>query len=180
MDQLPNQKHTPVTKSLLFALLALGVLAGAGIAYRLTVRADSDRESLRATELAFAAMVAKEGVQAAFEHFSAEDAVFFDVDPQRLRGRAALEARRESWRPTVGLRWEPANVEVAESGDLGFTWGPSEREVLQPDGTIKVYFGHYVSVWRRTDGGPWRLAFDTGNGHPHRPPETRGAPRRAP
>jgi hypothetical protein len=52
------------------------------------------------------------------------------------------------------LSWEPSGGDVATSGDLGYTYGMSERTV---EG--KVEKGNYVRAWRK-ENGQWKVAVD--------------------
>ena len=52
--------------------------------------------------------------------------------------------------------WEPAQVEVLESGTLALSTGP----VRDPAGTQT---GTFTSIWRREGPGRWRIVFDKGN-----------------
>ena len=54
------------------------------------------------------------------------------------------------------FRWEPAQVEVLDSGALALSSGP----VFDPAGTEVATF---TSVWRRESPGVWRIVFDKGN-----------------
>jgi ketosteroid isomerase-like protein len=136
--------------------------------------AASDTEKLKAelreVERAFEAMAGEKGIHEAFVHFAADDAVFFDVDPQKLRGPAALAARRSNWwASVVALKWRPVGVDVAASGELGYTWGTSEIHISKKDGTVQVVQCLYVSIWKRGADGSWRYVLDTGSEYPKSP-----------
>jgi len=65
--------------------------------------------------------------------------------------------------PPITLDWRPQYVEVALSGELGLSTGPSKLTVNAKPGEPR--FGQYVSVWRRVDGGAWKVAVDLGIGN---------------
>jgi ketosteroid isomerase-like protein len=110
---------------------------------------------LRATETAFAATMAQRDLTR-FADFIANEAVFFSGDTA-LRGREAIVTawRRFFEAEEAPFSWEPAVVEVLDSGDLGLTSGP----VLDPTGER---IGTFNSVWRRTPDGSWQIVFDRG------------------
>jgi ketosteroid isomerase-like protein len=56
------------------------------------------------------------------------------------------------------LSWTPIKSDVAESDDLGYTYGSYE---LKFAGTNKSEKGYYVRVWKRNDRGNWKLVLDT-------------------
>jgi len=116
-------------------------------------------ESLAAAESAFAAHSVREDMRAAFLGAFAADGVFVRggwlVSNDFLRDRPA---------PPIVLDWRPQYVEVAQSGDLGLSTGPSRITSKAKPETPPSY-GQFVSVWRREGNGPWRVAVDLGVGH---------------
>ena len=119
---------------------------------------DAARDSLAASELAFAKHSVDHGMRAAFIEYFADDGVNFAPDPGNTRAR--FRARPEAIEPFV-LDWHPAIAAVARAGDLGFTTGPytitgraaAVREPAQ---------GMFFSVWRRQSDGRWRVIVDGG------------------
>ena len=116
--------------------------------------------SLVAAERAFAALSVKQGIRESFLAYLAPDAVVFR--PTATNGPRAMRAHEASKTPI--LNWEPAYAEVSAAGDLGVTTGPWEMRAttLAPPAA----FGHFVTVWKRTPGGKWRVAVDLGTQHP--------------
>lgn len=112
------------------------------------------QEQVRKTEAAFAKTMADRD-HAAFTSFLAEETVFFGRNV--LRGRAAVA---QAWKrfyegPTAPFSWAPADVEVLDSGTLGYSSGP----VLDPAGNR---VGTFNSIWRRQPDGSWKIVFDKG------------------
>jgi uncharacterized protein (TIGR02246 family) len=106
-----------------------------------------------------------------FADLIAEDAVFF--------GNTTLEGREavvNGWAPFLDedsgltLRWNPTDVEVAASGDLGVSRGDYRMTQISEDGSVSVGVGSYVTVWRRSEDGAWRAALDIGT--PAKPAES--------
>ena len=56
------------------------------------------------------------------------------------------------------LSWTPIKSDVAQSNDLGYSYGSYE---LKFAGTNKTEKGYYVRVWKRDDRGNWKLVLDT-------------------
>lgn len=56
------------------------------------------------------------------------------------------------------LSWSPIKSDVAQSGDLGYTYGSYEVKFTDTNKTEK---GYYVRVWKRDAGGKWKLVLDT-------------------
>jgi len=139
-------------------------LAGAG--------SPGSKAELLQTEAAFCARVREAGLVTAFAEFAAADAVFFDVDPAQHRGAEAVRMRFEGLDPTAVLSWTPVAADVADSGELGYTWGTYEFRVQGKEGQERIGTGHYVSIWKRQSDGCWKFVLDTGNPSPPAQPKT--------
>ena len=140
-------------------LLVCACLAG----HSLQVRAQSGasatasvREQVLATERAFAKTMADRD-QRKFAKFISAEAVFFSGDSAR-RGKAKIV---DAWLkffkgPQAPFSWEPATVEVLDSGNLALSSGP----VRDPAGKL---IGTFTSIWRLEAPNTWRIVFDKGN-----------------
>jgi len=123
----------------------------------------------------FCTMASAQGVPAAFAHFAAPDAAFFDVDPRAHRGPEAVRLRMADFPPNAQLTWAPLQVDVAASGDLGYTWGRYEFRSPGADGPERVSGGFYLTIWKRQPDGSWKFAIDTGTPDRPKPPPTASA-----
>jgi ketosteroid isomerase-like protein len=135
------------TLSLMTSLILVASVSGAATNAEL-------KEEVRQTETAFAKTMADRD-HAAFSSFLATDTVFFGRGVQR--GKTAVV---DAWKgfyqgQAVPFSWAPENVEVLDSGDLGFSSGP----VFDPAGKR---VGTFNSVWRKEKDGKWRIIFDNG------------------
>lgn len=120
-------------------------------------RGDKAHEEVLATERAFAKTMADRDLNA-FSRFLSREAVFFS-GPQPLRGRQAVIAwwSRFYSQPAAPFSWEPARVEVLDSGTLALSTGP----VRDPQGKL---IGCFNSIWRQEAPGQWKIVFDKGSG----------------
>ena len=116
--------------------------------------------SLAAAETAFAAHSVREDMRAAFLAAFADDGMM--VRGGWIVARTFLANRPA---PPILLEWRPQYVEVAASGDLGLSTGPSKVTSKQKADAPPAY-GQFVSIWRRTPGGPWKVEVDLGINHP--------------
>ncbi len=135
------------------AAAALLLAAGTALA------AGSALDEMVAAERAFARDSGELGTRAAFLTHLAPEAVLFRAGP--VNGIRLWQARGES--PAV-LAWAPSFAEVSGSGDFGFSSGPWTYAAGRD--TAPAAFGHFVSVWRREAGGPWKVVLDVGISHP--------------
>ena len=119
---------------------------------------DAGRESVAASERAFARQSVEHGMRAAFLEYFADDGINFAPGPGNTRER--FRARPEAIEPFV-LDWHPAIAAVARAGDLGFTTGPftiTGRAPAVREPAQCMFF----SVWRRQVDGNWRVIVDGG------------------
>jgi ketosteroid isomerase-like protein len=147
------------------ALLACGLTValaacGAGI------DVEAEREALLAMDREFAQASVQFGPAQAFYMYMADGAVQLVDGAERRVGPAAIRDALAG-APGLTLDWQPVDGAVAESGDLGYTWGT--WEATSPDvetGGVTLSTGRYVSVWRRDPSGAWQVIFDMGNDGP--------------
>ena len=125
--------------------------AGTGVPTAVDTLANAERE--------FSARSVEAGMKTAFLAYLAPDGIIFRPGP--VNGVKTWAARQN---PSGTLIWEPEFVEVSGNGDLGLSTGPWEYRT--PDrGDSAVAFGHFVSMWKREVGDPWRVALDCGVSH---------------
>jgi len=118
-----------------------------------------DARSLAGAETAFAAHSVREDMRVAFLANFADDGVF--VRGGWINARESLLSRTA---PPIVLDWRPVFTEVAASGDMGLSTGPSKIMSKANPGEPPGY-GQFVSVWKREAAGPWKVAVDLGIAH---------------
>lgn len=141
--------------SLLSALTPIMFLSACAIIPS-AVPAAQFRQEVMETERAFAKSMADRD-HPAFASFLAEEAVFLSGE-QPLRGKVQVAEwwKRYFEKPVAPFSWEPAEVEVLDSGGLALSSGP----VRDPQGKL---IGSFTSIWRKDALGAWRIVFDKGN-----------------
>ena len=111
------------------------------------------------TELAFSAMAQKEGIPKAFLAYGAEDAVLMRNNTI-IKGKKAIDERLNA-NPLPGqLVWAPDFVDVANSGDLGYTYGKFTYTMKDSTGQESVSEGIFHTVWKRQEDGSWKFVWD--------------------
>ena len=58
------------------------------------------------------------------------------------------------------MQWKPKGGTIAQSGELGYTYG---LYVLKPAGKDTTLYGTYVSIWKKQTDGSWKFVLDSGN-----------------
>lgn len=117
-------------------------------------------EEIFKTEKAFAAMAKEKGLKIAFTSFAAEGAVL-SRENRLIKGKKEIEAYFEKQTlKNVELAWEPEFIRVAESGDLGYTYGPYTFEGTDENGKVHKASGVFHTVWQKEANGEWRFVWD--------------------
>ncbi|MBK8229645.1 MAG: nuclear transport factor 2 family protein [Candidatus Eisenbacteria bacterium] len=123
------------------------------------IAADPRAAELVLMEREFCATVRRHGMRDGFLRYMAEDGILFRPGPVVAHEVLPQRPRTPAW-----LLWAAGFADVAASGDLGYTTGPSE---FRPGGEADttVGYGSFVTVWERDRDGAWRIAIDCGTGH---------------
>ena len=61
---------------------------------------------------------------------------------------------------TYSLSWDPHHAEIAESGELGFTYG---IYLIRPKFIDTSIYGTYTNIWKKNALGKWKLLLNTYN-----------------
>ena len=141
------------------ASMALVIAVGVdGI--RVHAQSDSAANQLAQKELEFSKAAGEAGIKASFLSFFDDDCIAFYPAP--ANAKKSLIDEPESG---AALQWYPVVAEVSSSGDFGYTTGPSEYRPKGKNDTT-VYYGHFVSVWKKDPTGEWKVVLDVGSGYP--------------
>lgn len=129
---------------------------------------DSSVASIVRAENEFMDDVARRRLEGWVDHFADSAATF---PPGKLVnvGRAPIRKGMAATfaDSSVHVAWYPFFASVADSGDLGYTWGyyrwTSRDDKGAPAAPIT---GKYLTIWRRDASGRWKVVVDTGNPGP--------------
>lgn len=121
------------------------------------------KAELAATEQAFSDSSQKKGFYHAMLDFAAADIVLFSSGDTVLNGidfiKEQVSKYPDGQKPPSVITWRPERVDVAASGDLGYTYGWYQSLRTDSSGHEKTQRGLYNSVWKKTNG-QWKLVMD--------------------
>ncbi len=126
--------------------------------------ADLIKQKLLQTDRHFSKLSEEKGTAAAFHHYIADDGLalpFTGAPKNKTDYAAAMQTAQNGDTPDGVLTWEPEFADVANSGDLGYTWGHYTYTFF--DSTKAPSHGYYVTIWKKQPDGSWRFVFDAGN-----------------
>ncbi len=97
--------------------------------------------------------------------FYSDDTQILPPNSPVLQGK---DAARAMWKsmfavPGFGGGWKATKVEVAQSGDLGWTTGPYEITEVDAKGKPMTDKGKYLAVWKKQADGSWKCVADMFN-----------------
>ena len=144
-------------KSIFTLILALNLVL-AGCAMQNKDQIEEWKEEVRQTEKAFASMVAEKGLHQAFVAFASDDAVLLRGD-KLIKGKAAIDSLYTGY-DFKGLEWTPDHIDIAESGDLAYTYGQYTQTYTDKDGSERQSTGVFHTVWKRQKDGSWKYVWD--------------------
>jgi ketosteroid isomerase-like protein len=132
----------------------LGILVGT-----LPAQSPEAWQSLVDAERAFAAHSVRTTMREAFlAHLHPSSVMFNPAPVNGIELYTGLPSREGQ------LAWGPEVVDVAASGDFGYSTGPHQFRKT-PDSPV-IRQGYFCSVWVRSATEPWKVLIDLGSSQP--------------
>lgn len=125
-----------------------------------------EKTALFETDREFAKMSLEKGAAEAFRMYLAEDAAQLSAGANPVFGRDSIYQGMLQMRPGSVLDWEPEDGEVAQSGEMGWTWGQYVLTWRDDQGKEAKSYGKYLNIWEKQEDGQWRVLIDMGNKSP--------------
>jgi ketosteroid isomerase-like protein len=161
-----------MTMKMKMVTLSLLVLTGVIGALTLSVgKTDSaksageknEEEALRALDRAWSEAASRKDVDGVVSYM-ADDGETLAPNEPAAQGKVAIRA---SWAsllglPGVAVRWEPLRVQVAKSGEIGYTSGSYTLSYTGAEGKTVSDRGKYLEVWKKVNG-TWKCSSDAYN-----------------
>lgn len=118
------------------------------------------KDEIVQTEANFEKMAREKGIEKAFLHFAAAEAVMMRND-KILKGKENFKSyfKNPIWE-NAKLQWKPDFVDVAESGDLGYTYGSYTLKYIDSEGKEQTSNGIFHTVWKKQSDGQWKFVWD--------------------
>lgn len=121
-------------------------------------RIEKWKQEILDTERSFAKMASEEGIYKAFTYYAADEAVLMRNN-KLIIGKPAIMQLYQG-KDSKGLSWEPDFVDVATSGDLGYTYGRYTFTYADSSGKTVTDRGVFHTVWKRQEDGSWKYVWD--------------------
>ena len=120
----------------------------------------NDKIALIQADKSFSEMSVEKGMKSAFIEYIDSNGVLLKPDHLPIVGAHAIDYLIAQEDTGYTLNWQPHNAFVSQSGDLGYTYGVY---ALHPKNADTVFYGTYVSIWKKQGDGSWKFVLDSGN-----------------
>jgi len=116
------------------------------------------KNEIAQVEEEFAKMVADSGIHDAFVHFAADSAVL-QRNNQLIKGKDNIDYAYQDIH-SKGLSWKADFVDVANSGDMAYSYGKFVFSAKDSLGLEQKDTGVFHTVWKRQSDGSWKFVWD--------------------
>ena len=147
-------------KLLFFLFVVLPFTACNFFEKKKTVAGLDEKIKMMDADKAFSKMSLEKGMKNAFLEFIDSNGVLLRPGQYPVVGADAIDFLIQLNDSSYTLQWEPKSGGIAQSGELGYTYG---LYVLKPAGKDTTLYGTYVSIWKKQADGSWKFVLDSGN-----------------
>lgn len=128
------------------------------------INIDQEKEELLQTDIDFSNRSLEVGNHKAFMEYASPDVVLLKPNSFPIIGKPAMKELYDQLSDSgYRLTWKPSYGKVANSADLGYTFGIFLLEITEGEQKGQVIQGTYCSIWEKNAKGEWRFVLDTGN-----------------
>jgi ketosteroid isomerase-like protein len=94
--------------------------------------------------------------------FYSDDAVLLPPNDKKATGKADVRKYigQLLMLPGLALSWEPAKVEIAQSGELAYTQGNYQLTSTDAKGKAATDHGKTLEIWKKQADGSWKCVAD--------------------
>ncbi|MEI8273237.1 MAG: DUF4440 domain-containing protein [Paludibacter sp.] len=121
-----------------------------------------DTKSLTDADRYYSSLSAEKGRNISFLALFDSAAVMLGPHHSPIEGHSAITKLLLSHTDTTyTLTWEPSFAKVAQSGELGYTYGIYKLTDRKTKKLLEQ--GTYTTFWQKNTKGEWKAVLDTGN-----------------
>jgi ketosteroid isomerase-like protein len=160
-------------RKLVFTLLVLSLISAVGCNRKPNL--DEARTAIRTADAEWSRAAVANDVDGFMTFVSSKGSMLPPNQPA-ITGTSAIREWVSAMMSSPGfsISWRSATVEVAESGEMGYTTGSYDLRMQGPDGATISERGKYVTIWEKESDDRWRAVVDTFNSDV--PPPAASAP----
>lgn len=118
-------------------------------------------EALKYVDGEFSAYSRDSGIKKAFLEYLDPNGILLRPGNYPLEGADAFDNLSQIDDKEAEISWQVMDGDVAESGDIGYTYGVYTVKNKVTNDTLQQ--GTYAMVWKKQKNGNWRLVLDSGS-----------------
>ena len=118
-------------------------------------------EELKNIDREFSTYSRDSGLKKAFLEYLDENGVLLRPDHHPLEGADAFDFLSQIDDNNIEITWDVKNADVAEAGDMGYTYGIYTIVNKKAKDTLQQ--GTYGMVWKKQKDGNWKIVMDSGS-----------------
>jgi ketosteroid isomerase-like protein len=94
--------------------------------------------------------------------FFLDDALVLGANQPIVEGKESIAQMLGQFHsmPGFAIKWNATKAVVAESGELGYTYGAYEFSVSDSTGAPMNEIGKYLTIWNKDADGNWKVKAD--------------------
>lgn len=122
---------------------------------------EKSKQEIAKAEKDFATMAAEKGIAEAFYFFADSNAVIRRQNDSLIKGKDNIRNYYSAdFFKAIILKWSPDFIDVANNGDLGYTFGKYTRQSKDTAGKLNEIKGVFHTVWKKQNDGSWKYVWD--------------------
>lgn len=125
---------------------------------------EKEKQSVLQADKDFSALSVEKGMNNAFLSYCADEGVLLRPNSMPIEGKtkiADLLNNRDD--KNFKLTWRPLYADVAQSGEMAYTYGIWLYESVDSTGNKISQEGTYATVWKKDVQENWKWVLDIGN-----------------
>ena len=125
---------------------------------------EAARASLREADRQYAQIGTSKDLEGFVAMYTA-DAAMYPPELPVAKGHEAIRATVGAFMedPAFAISFTPGTVDVAASGDMGYTYGTANITITGPDGNPMSEIIRDFHLWKRQADGSWKVVVDIWN-----------------
>ena len=123
---------------------------------------EDDKQNMLSADRDFSSLSEEKGMKAAFLEYIDSNGVLLRPANLPIKGADAIDFLIQQNDTGYTFTWAPKDGFVAQSGELGYTFGVYTLRQKDND-TATAIHGTYVSIWKKQSDGKWKFVMDSGN-----------------
>jgi ketosteroid isomerase-like protein len=149
-----------MNKIVIFIVLIIGLSSCNFFKKKQVTTAQDDKIKMLNADKAFSKLSQEKGMKTAFLEYIDSNGVLLRPNEMPIIGADAIDYLIQQNDTDYTLVWEPKGGALAQSGELGYTYGIYS---MKPKAMDTAFFGTYVSIWKKQADGKFKFVLDTGN-----------------